>query len=92
MENLEKIIITYETAIELFNKKYTKEGYYISSFLDFTSFNIYFHNLNVNRYLPIRILSHLLIDYNITELIKVFEEVFFDEKNNLLWINEKIKN
>ena len=76
------IIKKYNEAAEIFNAVYKNaDGYYVTTFADFSTFNIYFHDLNINKYYPIKILNHLIPDYTISEIITIYEDFFFNERS-----------
>lgn len=76
------IINKYDEASDIFNRLYKEDyGYYVTTFIGFNSFNIYFHDLNINKYYTIKILNHLIPDYTISEILKVYEDFFFNERS-----------
>ena len=76
------IINNYNEASDIFNRMYKdKYGYYVNTFIDFDTFTICFHDLNINKYYPIKILNHLIPNLTICEIIKIYEDFFFNEIN-----------
>ena len=76
------IIKKYNEAAEIFNEVYKDpNGYYVTTFLDFDTFNIYFHDLNTRKYYQIKILNHLVPDYTIRKIVQIYINFFFDNRN-----------
>lgn len=75
------IINKYDEASDIFNRIYKEDyGYYVTTFIGFDTFIIYFHDLNINKYYPVKILIHLIPTHTISEIIKIYEDFFFNER------------